>query len=76
MYRWYCGFLELSSDVSATKVKLCSIKQISKTVKQDRANACVDCSDYRMTIIYANKKKNLNLNRLSTIGLLPGVSIT
>ena len=34
----------------------------------------VDCSNYRTTLIYANVRK-LELNRLSPIGLLPGVNL-
>ena len=36
----------------------------------------VDCFNFRMTLIYANGRKLLDLNRLSPIGLLLGVSLT
>ena len=39
-----------------------------------RSQVTVDFFNYRMTLIYANGRK-LVLNRLSPIGLLPGVSL-
>ena len=38
-------------------------------------NVSVFCSLLRMTINYANGKNPLDLNKLSPIGLLPGVSL-